>query len=98
MKKYSIEEIQEKYDLELNKIISKIEQSKAKMVLLQFADGLKPYAITIVDYLEKETKSEFLIWFGSCYGACDTPILPKDIEKKIDLVIQFGHNEVMSSY
>jgi len=35
---------------------------------------------------------------GNCFGACDTPILPKDIEKKIDLIIQFGHNEMMPNY
>lgn len=96
--KYSIEEIQERYDLELEKVISKIKKSNAKFVLLQFPDGLKVYATTIVDYLEKKTKTEFLIWLGSCYGACDTPVLPKQIEKKIDLVIQFGHNEMMPGY
>ncbi len=98
MKKYSIEELQEKYDLELDKVISKIKKSKAKFVLLQFPDGLKVYATAIVDFLEKKTNAEFLIWLGSCYGACDTPVLPKKIEEKIDLVIQFGHNEVMPSY
>lgn len=94
----SIKEIQEKYNLELDKAISKIKKSKAKFVLLQFPDGLKPYATAVVDFLRKETKAEFLIWFGSCYGACDTPVLPKDVEKKIDLIIQFGHNEMMPEY
>lgn len=98
MRKYSVEEIQEKYDLELDKIISKIKKSKSKLVLLQFPDGLKPYATTIVDYLKENTNAEFLIWFGSCYGACDTPVLPKDIEKKIDLIIQFGHSEMIPGY
>jgi 2-(3-amino-3-carboxypropyl)histidine synthase len=98
MKKYSIEEVQEKYDLELNKVISKIKKSKLKFVLLQFPDGLKPYATSVVDFLQEKTKAEFLIWLGSCYGACDTPVLQKKIEKKIDLVIQFGHNDLMPSY
>jgi len=98
MKEISINEIQEKYNLELNKVISQINKSKAKFVLLQFPDGLKPYATTITDYLKEKTKAEFLIWFGTCYGACDTPVLPKDIEKKINLIIQFGHNEMMPRY
>jgi len=51
-----------------------------------------------VDYLEEETNSEFLIWFETCFGACDTPILGKEIENKIDLIIQFGHNEILPSY
>ena len=101
MEEKIIEEIQEKYDLELNKVISNINnlkvtrKNKIKLVLLQFPDGLKSYATVIVNYLKKKTNAEFLIWLGSCFGACDTPVLPKDIEKKIDLIIQFGHNEII---
>ncbi len=91
-------ELNEKYDLELNKVIKKINDEKAKLVLLQFPDGLKPYATSVVDYLRDNTKTEFLIWFGTCFGACDTPVLPQDVEKKIDLFIQFGHNKLMPSY
>ncbi|MBU0893826.1 MAG: diphthamide synthesis protein [Nanoarchaeota archaeon] len=95
---YTIKDLNEKYDLELDKVISNIQKFKSKLVLLQFPDGLKIYATAVVDYLEFKTKAEFLIWFGSCYGACDTPILGKDLDKKIDLVIQFGHNELMPSF
>lgn len=90
----AISELNEKYDLELDKIILEIKSSKAELVLLQFPDGLKPYAIAVVDFLERNTEAEFMIWMGSCFGACDTPVLPKDIEKKIDLVIQFGHSSL----
>ena len=96
--KMSINELQEKYDLELEKIVNEIKKTKAKLVLLQFADGLKPYATTIVDYLEIKTKAEFLIWLGSCFGACDTPVGLEKIKPKIDLTIQFGHNELMPNY
>lgn len=98
MKKYSIKDVQEKYNLELDKVISQIKKSNAKFVLLQFPDGLKIYATAIVDFLREKTKAEFLVWFGSCYGACDTPVLPKNVEKKIDLVIQFGHSDMMPKY
>lgn len=94
----TIDEIKEKYELELEKIISEIGKSKSKLVLLQFPDGLKPYATVIVDYLREKTNAEFLIWFGSCYGACDVPVLNSELEKKIDLVVQFGHNNVMPIY
>ncbi len=92
----SINDLSKKYDLELDKVIDNINKNKCKLVLLQFPDGLKPYATVVVDYLREKTKSEFLIWFGSCYGACDTPV---GLEKlNIDLIIQFGHNELMPSY
>jgi len=95
----SLNDLNKEYDLELDRIISKIKSEKAKLVLLQFPDGLKPYATAVVDELESKTKdTEFLIWLGDCFGACDTPILGKELEDKIDLVIQFGHSELMPSY
>lgn len=96
----TIEEIQEKYDLELKKIISEIKKTKAKLVLLQFPEGLKPYATSVVDCLKENSgkNTEFLIWLGSCYGACDTPVGLEKVKPKIDLIIQFGHSETVSNY
>ncbi len=97
---YTLGDLEKIYDLELNRVLENIKKIKAKIVLLQFPEGLKPYSTSIVDYLEEKTgnKVEFIIWAGSCYGACDTPVLGKDLEKKIDLMIQFGHNDLMPSY
>jgi 2-(3-amino-3-carboxypropyl)histidine synthase len=82
----------------LEKVVFEIKKNKFKFVLLQFPDGLKPYATAIVDFLRKKTKAEFLIWIGSCYGACDTPVGIDKIKPKIDFVVQFGHNELMPNY
>ena len=99
MIKKSLNELNEIYDLELEKVIEKIKKEKAKLVLLQFPDGLKQFATTIVDYLREQTeKVEFLIWMGSCYGACDVPVGLEKLKPSIDLVVQFGHNEVMPRY
>ena len=87
---YTIKELNEKYDLELEKVISEIKKRKAKFVLLQFPDGLKIYATSVVDFLESKTKNiEFLIWFGTCFGACDIPVGLKNI----DLLVHFGHSK-----
>ena len=94
----TIEAIEEKYDLELEKVVAEITAKKAKLVLLQFPDGLKPYATSVVDFLKEKTNANFLIWMGSCFGACDTPVLSEELEKQIDLIVQFGHNELMPSY
>jgi len=92
MQKKIISEIEQEYDLELGKIISNIKKQKARRVLLQFPDGLKPYSTTLVDELEKQLPNcEFLIWLGSCFGACDLPNIPAKL--KIDLIVQFGHSE-----
>ena len=100
MNRKSINELNEIYDLELEKVLKEIKKSNAKFVLLQFPDGLKQFAATIVDYFREELKNkvEFLIWMGSCYGACDTPVGLENLKPKIDLVIQFGHNELIPNY
>lgn len=98
MRNKTINELLEKYDLELEKIISEIKKSRAKLVLLQFPDGLKLYATAVVDFLHEKTSAEFLIWIGSCYGACDIPTGLERLKPKIDLVIQFGHSELMPNY
>ena len=74
------------YDLELDKAVKKIKEEKAKTVLVQLPDGLKPRAKEIKEELEK-TGAEILFWGASCFGACDIPNF------KADLLIQFGHSK-----
>lgn len=74
------------YDLELDKVVREIKKSKVKKVCIQLPDGLKDKALEIVNFIEKNTDAECLIWLETCYGACDIPEL-----KDIDLMIQFGH-------
>lgn len=96
--KKTVQEIEQEYNLELDKIVEKIKKKKAKRVLLQFPDGLKLYSTTIVNELEKRTKGvKFVIWMGTCFGACDTPNLGK-LEKEIDLLVSFGHSKFVRSW
>jgi diphthamide biosynthesis enzyme Dph1/Dph2-like protein len=78
------------YDLELTRIIEKINEQRVKKVLIQLSDGLKPEAKVIADKITKETEAEVLIWLGSCFGACDVPLGMDMLD--VDLIIQFGHN------
>ncbi|MBW2967104.1 diphthamide synthesis protein [Candidatus Woesearchaeota archaeon] len=77
-----------RYDLDLDKAVDTIRKADAKQVVIQLPDGLKPKAKEIVDTLKQKTKAEIFIWAGSCFGACDTPRLPKGY----DLLIQWGHS------
>jgi 2-(3-amino-3-carboxypropyl)histidine synthase len=90
MKPKTIEELNKTYDLELDKIIKTIQKNKAKKILFQFPEGMKPYAQTIVQYIEEKTDCEPIIWLGSCFGACDIPIETERLG--IELLIQFGHS------
>lgn len=79
------------YDLEIDRVIEKIKEKKAKLVCLQLPDGLKMHAVKIASEIESKGNAKCLIWLGSCFGACD---LPLQIERLgIDLLIQFGHSE-----
>ncbi len=77
------------YNLELSKAVNQIKNQKAKIVLIQLPDGLKPKAKEIKEEIEHKTNAEVLIWMGSCYGGCD---IPQGLEN-IDLLIQWGHSE-----
>lgn len=81
----NIEDLKE-YNFEIEKIVDNIKKRNPKSILLQFPDGLKPYATTIANYLEEIfPKIDFSIWLGTCFGACDTP------QTNDNLIIQFGH-------
>jgi 2-(3-amino-3-carboxypropyl)histidine synthase len=80
------------YDLQIDKAISEIKKNKAKLVCLQFPDGLKKKAFEVANIIEKSTKATVLIWMSTCFGACDVPNLDK-VKPKVDMLIQFGHSK-----
>ena len=80
------------YALEFEEVARNITKTRAKRVLIQLADGLKPYADIIQRELEKRTKASILIWGGSCFGACDVPQNMKELG--VELIVQFGHSEL----
>lgn len=83
------------YNLEVDKIIEKINNSGFKIVLLQFPDGLKPESKNVVNKIEKETNANCIIWFGSCFGACDMPDFTR---LNVDLFVPFGHNQFVKEW
>ena len=85
-----MDEINEIYDIEINKIVKTIKKGENKKVLLQFPEGMKPYSTVIANEIEGKTDSEVFIWLGTCFGGCDVPL---EVEKLgVDLIIQFGHS------
>lgn len=84
---YKLEDLESKYELELDRILIEIEKENAKTVLLQLPDGLKPWGLVLVDYISERARVDVRIWLGDCFGACDLP------DSSCDLVVQFGHAE-----
>ena len=90
MEKKTISEINEIYDLEIDKIVKTIKNKKSKNVLLQFPEGMKPYSTVISDEVGETAGCECIIWMGTCFGACDIPL---EVGKLgVDLIVQFGHS------
>ena len=77
------------YEINYKKIKKEIINVKAKNVLIQLPDGLKPEYKKIV----KEFQGDYnlFLWAGSCFGACDIPIFTESA--CIDLIIHLGHEE-----
>jgi len=84
----------EDYNLEMEEIIKEIKKNRAKRVVLQLPDGLKPSAIELVAALERKTKADVLVWAGSNFGGCDVPFYLRDLG--VDLLINFGHSKISS--
>lgn len=78
------------YNLELNKVIERINNENSKLVCIQLPDGLKPRAKEIQEAIEKNTEAKTIIWMGSCFGACDVPLQVQRLG--VDLLIQWGHS------
>jgi 2-(3-amino-3-carboxypropyl)histidine synthase len=74
--------------IDLDSAIKEIKRIKAKKVLIQLPDGLKPKATEIIKKIESKTNAKIFIWAGSCFGSCDIPNA-----KNFDLILQFGHTK-----
>jgi len=79
------------YNFEVDRIVREIRKSKAKLVGLQFPEGLKTQAVSVAREIEAKTGCTTVIFADPCYGACDT----KELEAEklgVDLIFQFGHD------
>ena len=94
MKTKNLADLEQRYELELSRVVKEIKKTKAKKILLQFPDGLKPYATQIQEKIKselgKQSKTDILIYMDTCFGACDIPLESKSLG--VDLIVQFGHS------
>ncbi|MGD1059988.1 MAG: diphthamide biosynthesis enzyme Dph2 [Methanomassiliicoccales archaeon] len=81
------------YDFGLSDVTAFIKQRKAKLVALQFPEGLLTHAKEVIEELERLTGSKFLVLADPCYGACDVNL---DYRIYADALVHFGHTEMPS--
>jgi 2-(3-amino-3-carboxypropyl)histidine synthase len=77
------------WDFDEEAVFAAVDKHGAKKVLLQFPDGIKPFANELARKVFERTGAEVLVWAGSNFGACDLPVEARSVG--VDLVIHFGH-------
>jgi len=84
------------YNLDLKKVIKQIRDLGAKLVGLQFPDGLKIQASKVAQQIESETGATAIISADPCFGACD----PSDgkMTNLVDILIHYGHTALPITY
>jgi 2-(3-amino-3-carboxypropyl)histidine synthase len=81
------------YDSEEKRLAKEIRQRKAKRVLIQLPEGLKPYAPRLVTIVEKAGALAF-ISADPCYGACDLAIHEAHA-LSADIIVHYGHTQMI---
>jgi len=82
------------YDLEVDRVSDEIRRHRARRVLLQLPDGLRPQAFTLADALRGRTGAEVLLLGDSCYGACDVALRQAEA-LGADLLVHYGHSRIL---
>jgi len=84
------------YDMDLDKVIRKINSKNVQNVGLQFPEGLKMQAVNIARILEEECGVNIIISGDPCFGACD--VSDYKMKDSVDLIIHFGHTPLPIKY
>lgn len=84
------------YDMDLDKVIRKINKRDAKTVGLQFPEGLKMQAVKIAHAIEEETDATVIISGDPCFGACD--VSDYKMKGSVDLIVHYGHTPLPLKY
>ena len=84
------------YDMDLDKVIRKINAKDARTVGLQFPEGLKMQAVKIAKQIENETEATVIISGDPCFGACD--VSDYKMKGSVDLIVHYGHTPLPLKY
>ena len=84
------------YNMNLQRVIKKINSREVKTVGLQFPEGLKMQAVKIAKEIESQTKASVIISGDPCFGACD--VSDRKMKYIVDLVVHYGHTSLPLRY
>jgi 2-(3-amino-3-carboxypropyl)histidine synthase len=78
-------------DFHIGDVVSFVQGRRARLVALQFPEGLKTHGITVGEEIERLTGCKCIVLGDPCYGACDVSMSFKGIA---DVLIHFGHTPI----
>lgn len=81
------------FDFEEERLAEEIRKHKAKRVLIQLPEGLKPHALRIAMAVES-AGAQALISADPCYGACDLAVYDAQA-LQADLIMHYGHTKMI---
>jgi 2-(3-amino-3-carboxypropyl)histidine synthase len=76
-------------DFEIERIAEFVDERRARVIRLQFPEGLKRYGPHVAKRIKQQVDVTVLLSGNSCYGACDL-----DYDLEADLLVHFGHAEI----
>ncbi len=81
------------FDLEEKRLEKEVRKRKAKLVLIQLPEGLKPYGPRLAATVES-AGALAIVSADPCYGACDLAVVEAE-RLGADLVVHYGHSEML---
>jgi 2-(3-amino-3-carboxypropyl)histidine synthase len=81
------------FSLEKKRLMIEIQKSKARRVLVQLPEGLKPCAPRIAKIVE-DAGAQCFILADPCYGACDMAFNEAQAVAA-DLIVHYGHTQMI---
>jgi 2-(3-amino-3-carboxypropyl)histidine synthase len=83
------------FDLEEKRLSQEVISRKAKLVLIQLPEGLKPYGPRLAALVEK-AGALAIVSADPCYGACDLALAEAE-RLGADLVVHYAHTQMVKS-
>lgn len=81
------------FDLEEKRLKEEVRNRKARLVLIQLPEGLKPHGPRLAVAVER-AGALAIVSADPCYGACDLAIVEAE-RLGADLIVHYGHSEML---
>ena len=81
------------FNLEEERLKQEIRKNKAKRVLIQLPEGLKPYGLYLASIVE-QAGALAIVSADPCYGACDLAMSEAE-SLGADLIVHYGHSKMI---